>query len=41
LASQLGNTGLFLLCASLSATTLGIVALTRQRQRVGGPPSGA
>jgi MFS transporter, SET family, sugar efflux transporter len=30
LASQLGNAGLFLLCAALSATTLAIVALTRR-----------
>jgi SET family sugar efflux transporter-like MFS transporter len=33
LAIELGNTGLFLLCAGLSATTLVIVAFTRARPR--------
>lgn len=32
LASQLGNAGLFLVCAALSATTLSIVVLTRPRE---------
>ena len=31
-ASRVGNTGLFLVCAALSATTLGIVVFTRPRK---------